>query len=238
MATTRTLTLAMVGALAVTVTWLIVTAPGEDARDRTEPASSTASPGATHRPRPARTRRPTPTPEGSHAPTPTAPHPSTPAPPLPSSAGGPTQPSRPGDVLPTLSGGAPATEGTSTPSGPATSPTPLLGDTPPEPATATGRLVAGFPDALAPPAGATIESSSVSVTDDVVRAEVVMSHAVPQRVIAHYRSVLVGRGYAERPAGPDQDRPAAAFSQGEDTVTVTTVDGAIRVVAMLHAATS
>jgi hypothetical protein len=118
---------------------------------------------------------------------------------------------------------------------PSAKPAPLFGATLPKPALATGRLVAGFPTALAPPRGARIDSSSVAVSSGVLQAALVTSGSDAQSVLVHYRRILSPRGFVEKPTPGVENAPSAAFVKGRDNVTVTTVDGRTYLVANLRA---
>lgn len=141
------------------------------------------------------------------------------------------------EILPTPAGDATAT-GYSLPPIPTTKPAPLLGATLPKPATAKGRLVRGFPAALAPPRGTAIESSSVSVASDVLQAALVADGGDPQSILQHYRELLAERGFAEQATQGAENAPAGAFAKGKgdhrNTVTVTTVDGKTYLIANLR----
>jgi hypothetical protein len=104
----------------------------------------------------------------------------------------------------------------------------------PKPAVAKGRLVKGFPKALAPPKGTTVESSSVSVARNVVQAALVATGGDPQAILTHYRTELSTRGFAEQSTQSVENAPAAAFTKGDSTVTVTTLDGKTYMVANLR----
>jgi hypothetical protein len=100
---------------------------------------------------------------------------------------------------------------------------------------ARGRLVAGFPAALAPPRGSRVESTSVAVVGRAVQAALVATGGDPRRILLHYRTALSARGFTEHAARGVENAPAAAFSNGADHVTVTTQDGRTYVFADLRA---
>ena len=111
---------------------------------------------------------------------------------------------------------------------------PLLGAPLPESAAAEGRLVEGFPRALAPPAHTQIVSSSVVVAEHAMQATLVTTSAEPQAIVQHYRGVLETHGFAEG-HDPDTDATAAAeFTRGNDRVTIMTVDDNAYLLASLH----
>jgi hypothetical protein len=128
---------------------------------------------------------------------------------------------------PTATGGA----ATQTPTAEST---PLLGQTLPETAAAKGRLVEGFPPALAPPEGTEIVSSSVVVTGDVVQATLVTS-GDPQTTLQHYRDLLRRDGFSEGHTKGADAAPNGAFTQGRDTVNIMAVDEQTFLLATLHA---
>jgi hypothetical protein len=114
-----------------------------------------------------------------------------------------------------------------------TEPAPMF-DGMPTPATAKGRLVAGFPAALAPPSGTRVESSSVSVASDMLQAALVATGGDADAVLAHYRQVLSARGFAEQRTQGVENAPAAAFTRGRNNVTITIQDGKTYVLANLR----
>lgn len=94
----------------------------------------------------------------------------------------------------------------------------------PEPASAVNRLVPGFPDMLAPPAGTRIESSGVS--NDGVRAQIslVATTTEPaEQLVDHYRVPLVDVGFHEA-RGPAEPVTSATFVRGPESVVVTVAD--------------
>lgn len=117
---------------------------------------------------------------------------------------------------------------------------PLVGSTLPRPASATGRLVAGFPKGLAPPTGSAVRSTSVAVSGDVMHAALVATATGdPDRFLLHYRQVLLRHGFAESRVRTPAAADTVAFRDGKDAVTVTVADGECHVVAVLrpHGAT-
>ncbi|MFT4287704.1 hypothetical protein [Nocardioides sp.] len=107
----------------------------------------------------------------------------------------------------------------------------------PEPATASGVLATGFPAALAPPEGSTIESSSLTVAGRRVQAALVADpRGGAKALLLHYRTVLGQRGFAEESVQAPENAPAAAFRHGEETVTVTLQDGVCYLLANLRVA--
>lgn len=97
--------------------------------------------------------------------------------------------------------------------------TPLV--TAPRAGTARGALVATFPTALAPPAGSTIRSSSLSVSGRTVQAALVArSSASVSRTLLHYRTGLAALGFREQRTQGPENRPAAAFVRGHESVSL------------------
>lgn len=151
-------------------------------------------------------------------------------------ASGTSDPRSGSEILPTPAGdpSTPAT-GYSLPPLPSITAAPLLGATLPKSAVAKGRLVVGFPEALAPPAGTSVESSSVAAAREVLQAALVATGGDPRAVVDHYRTLLTARGFTEQHAQGVQNAPAAAFARGRDNVTVTTHDGKAYLIANLRA---
>lgn len=225
MVSSRAVVLAATGVLAITAAGFIGASAGSDraaekaspTADRSTAASAPASPSAG-------TAAATHSPAGTPTTSPTGrPH------------AGSTAPGPASEILPTPAGPSSTSTGYSLPPVPTTKPAPLLAGGLPKPAVAKGRLVDGFPKALAPPKGARIESSSVSVATHVLQAALVATGSDPQTVLLHYRELLVGRGFVERPTQGLENAPAAAFAQGEDNVTVTVQDGRTYLLANLRA---
>lgn len=204
----------LVGAL----TWYVV-GPLSGPRDTAGPvAGSPGSPGSHGSPGASGT------PSGRAGPGPSSTAPSPQASPK-SSTHAPARSTRgrqPGaEVLPTpaaeVSAGAYRLPGLAAPS--AKAGTPLV--TAPRAGTARGALVATFPAALAPPAGSTIRSSSLSVSGTAVQAALVArSAASVSRTLRQYRTALVARGFREQRAQGVENHPAAAFVRGHESVSL------------------
>ena len=132
----------------------------------------------------------------------------------------------------TAPGSAPALEMPEAPEAPVSSlaellppanPAPLVTTPLPRGASAQGRLLRQFPDALRPPRGARIESSSLSPMGDRLQVGLVATTALsPAQVLLAYRTRLGRRGMDETAAPPSvAGSHAAAFRRGDSVVTVT-----------------
>jgi len=120
---------------------------------------------------------------------------------------------------------------------------PLVATPLPRPATSTGSLAAGYPAALAPPAGHTVAISSVAGSGDVLQASLTASCQRPCDPLRRYRVRLAARGFTEIAARSVENQPTAALRRGADSVTVTiTARSATTlgyaVFAVLHTATA
>ncbi|MDH2414806.1 hypothetical protein [Nocardioides sp. CER19] len=226
MATTRTMALGATGVLAVVAAAVIGATAGDhhgttNADEGRPSASATSRPtaggggGATTPPATG-----TPGQAGSASTTSTA-----------GSDAGTTGPTS--ELLPSASS-APTTTGYVLPHPSTTEPDPLLSPTLPKSGVARGRLVNGFPRALAPPKGTEVESSSVAVASNVLQAALVATGGDPQSILLHYRELLTERGYAEQPTQAVENSPAIAFAKGDDNVTVTTQEGKTYLLAILR----
>lgn len=92
----------------------------------------------------------------------------------------------------------------------------------PEPAAAVDRLVPGFPEILAPPTGAKVESSGVS--NDGVRAQISLVATTDEpagQLVKHYRGHLTEVGFDEAEERPDGPAEGATFVRGPESVVVT-----------------
>lgn len=142
-----------------------------------------------------------------------------------SAAGGaaPTQGGRPvgSEVLPSPSSSAHAQTGLPGLKQPRSSTAPLVASPLPRPAVEKGSLVAGYPAVLAPPAQHTIAVSSVAPAQTVMQASLTASCRRPCNVLRRYRLRLAARGFTEVAAPSVENRPAASFRRGDDSVTVT-----------------
>ncbi|GAA1969290.1 hypothetical protein GCM10009798_32340 [Nocardioides panacihumi] len=231
MASTRTVALSATGLLAVIAAAVIGSNVGTEQADRKAASTSSSSAGATtstSAPSSGRSTTPPPTPHASRTPTASPPVPTTPG-----SSDAPTGTGGGLEVLPTPAG-EPAATGYSLPPITTTEPSPVVSGSL-QPGTANGRLVAGFPTALAPPPGTEVESSSIAVAGDMVQAALVATGGDPEAIVAHYREVLTAHGYVEKKVQGVENNPAAAFKKGRNSITVTTGDGKTNLLAHLRA---
>jgi hypothetical protein len=106
---------------------------------------------------------------------------------------------------------------------PPTNPAPLVTTPLPRAATAEGRLVRRFPDALRPTRAARVQSSSLSPMGDRLQVGLVATTSLsPEQVLIAYRTRLARRGMNETTAPPSvAGSDAAAFRQGDSVVTLT-----------------
>ena len=97
----------------------------------------------------------------------------------------------------------------------------------PATASATGKLVAGFPAAALPAApGSTISSSSVASQGEHLQVSLVAkSSRAAIDIVAFYRAALAAYGMYDMPAPAVAGSTAVAFSRGGDSVTVTATPG-------------
>lgn len=221
MASSRTVVLAATGVLAVVAAGVVGASAGSDHAER-DAAPSVATSSA-----PAPTRGP-----AASTSSPSASPTRTPAGGSGSASTGPGQGS---EILPTPADPTSTATGYHLPPLLTSKPSPLLGSTLPTSAVAKGRLVAGFPTALAPPKGTSVESSSISVARRVVQAALVTTGGDPQAVLVHYRELLTSRGFHEEQTQAVENAPAAAFTSGRDNVTITVHDGKSYLLANLRA---
>ncbi|HYJ28677.1 MAG TPA: hypothetical protein VEW73_13260 [Nocardioides sp.] len=132
----------------------------------------------------------------------------------------------------TAPGSAPALEMPEAPEAPVSSlsellppadPAPLVTTPLPRGASAQGRLLRQFPDALRPTRGAHVESSSLSPMGDRLQVGLVATTSLaPAQVLLAYRTRLAHRGMDETAAPPSvAGSHAAAFRRGDSLVTVT-----------------
>lgn len=229
MASTRTVVLCATGLLAILAAAVIGSNIGTEQADRNAGSTSSSSAVASTPASAPGSSRGTATPSTRH----TSQTPANPAGTTPGSSGAPTGAGAGLEVLPTPAG-RPTSTDYSLPPITTTKPSPLVSDTP-QPGVAKGRLVMGFPAALAPPQGTEVESSSLSVDGDTVQAGLVATGGDPQAIVDHYREVLTARGYVEKKVQGVENAPAAAFKKGNDSVTVTTGDGKTYLLAHLRA---
>ena len=106
---------------------------------------------------------------------------------------------------------------------PPTNPAPLVTTPLPRAATAQGRLLRQFPDALRPTRAARVQSSSVSPSGDRLQVGLVATTSLsPAQVLLAYRTRLALRGMAETATPPSvAGSRAAAFRRDDSVVTVT-----------------
>ncbi|ABM09625.1 hypothetical protein [Paenarthrobacter aurescens] len=127
--------------------------------------------------------------------------------------GGPST-AKPLEVLPPV---------TATPTGlpEPSAPAPLI-TTLPEPGSAAGEVVDGWPaDILTLPQGTTIGSTSISTSGDVLQVTADGIIAKPQaEVLASFRQSLVAHGFWSEGAPAAEGAVAERFVRGTDTVTV------------------
>lgn len=132
----------------------------------------------------------------------------------------------------TAPGSAPALEMPEAPETPVSSLAELLAPTNPAPLVTTplprggsaqGRLLRQFPDALRPPRGGRVESSSLSPMGDRLQVGLVATTSLsPAQVLIAYRTRLARRGMDETATPPSvAGSQAAAFRRGDSVVTVT-----------------
>lgn len=106
---------------------------------------------------------------------------------------------------------------------PPSSTAPLVTTPLPRAASAQGRLLPGFPDALRPDRATRVQSSSVSPSGDRLQVGLVAtSSRSPEQVLLAYRTRLARRGMAETASPPSiAGSRAAAFRRDGSVVTVT-----------------
>jgi hypothetical protein len=106
---------------------------------------------------------------------------------------------------------------------PPANPAPLVTTPLPRGASAQGRLLRQFPDALRPPRATRVESSSLSPMGDRLQVGLVATTSLsPAQVLLAYRSRLARRGMDEMAAPPSvAGSQAAAFRRDGSVVTVT-----------------
>lgn len=98
--------------------------------------------------------------------------------------------------------------------------------TSPRSATAKGKLATGYPAALVPLSGSTVATSSLAASGKTVQvALTATSRASGPAILAHYRQVLLARGFSESTAQGVAGATASRFQLGSgasaETVTVT-----------------
>lgn len=114
---------------------------------------------------------------------------------------------------------------------------PLVSAPLPRPASARGRLVAGFPAVLRPTRGTAVESSSVSPSGDRLQAGLTGSSSrSPDAVLLGYRTRWTRRGLLEQAAPVAAPGSwAAAFRRGRSVVTLTVSTRGSRTTYVVHA---
>lgn len=146
----------------------------------------------------------------------------------------------------TAPGSAPALEMPEAPESPVSSLSELLAPTNPAPlvttplprgASAEGRLVHQFPDALRPTRAARVQSSSLSPMGDRLQVGLVATTSLSaDQVLIAYRTRLARRGLDETAAPPSvAGSRAAAFRRGDSVVTVTVTPQGARTSYAVHA---
>ena len=180
--------------------------------------------------------------DGTRAPQPTE---SSEAPEPSESSESPESPESPGTGG-TAPGSAPALEMPEAPEAPVsslaqllppTNPAPLVTTPLPRAASAEGRLLRSFPDALRPTRAARVQSSSLSPMGDRLQVGLVASTSLsPDQVLLAYRTRLARRGLDETAAPPSvAGSRAAAFRRGDSVVTVTVTREGSRTSYSVHA---
>jgi hypothetical protein len=226
MFTTRHITLSLVAALAVVVTFLIGFGSWDDPADRTVPADRA---GATRTPRASEPTTPRTSPTATGTTSPDVPAGSN----SPSARSGPTRPTASTTRAP--GGGSPSATTPQSARPTATTrgaPPPSAGQRPTAAAT-TGSVVDGFPEMLEPPRGVAVRTSTISTDDQAIQATLVIV-GDPEATVAHYRAVLGAEGFDELPAADGDGGRTSTFVAGRDTVVLTTADATTSLVADLH----
>ncbi|MFJ4285362.1 hypothetical protein ACIPY0_06925 [Paenarthrobacter nicotinovorans] len=181
-------------------------------------AQSTSSPASSHSPGSGSSAPPGTTSQGAEAPT-------SGSSPSGGSSGGSTDGGGDGGASPS---GGQALEVlppvTATPTGlpEPTPPAPLITGALPEPGTASGQVVDGWPaGVLTLPAGTTIGSTSVSTSGNVLQVAADGIVDKPRaEVLGSFRDSLVSHGFWTEDAPAGEGAMAARFVRGTDTVTV------------------
>jgi hypothetical protein len=106
---------------------------------------------------------------------------------------------------------------------PPSNPAPLVTMPLPRAASAQGRLLSRFPEALRPTRATQVQSSSVSPSGDRLQVGLVATASLsPEQVLLAYRTRLARRGMTETATPPSvAGSQAAAFRRGGSVVTVT-----------------
>ncbi|MBO0843248.1 MAG: hypothetical protein J2O46_08685 [Nocardioides sp.] len=97
----------------------------------------------------------------------------------------------------------------------------ITGAFPGQAAVAKGRLVPGYPSVLAPPTGQRITTSSVSPGGKALQVALTATCRKPCDPLKPYRLRLAERGFEETAQQGVENRAAAAFTRGSDSVVVT-----------------
>lgn len=97
----------------------------------------------------------------------------------------------------------------------------LISEPLPKQAVRKGALVAGYPEALEPPARTSVDVSSVTPTKGVLQVALTASCRRPCDVLRHYRTRLAQHGFEEVTTTSVENTPALSLRRGEETVSVT-----------------
>lgn len=120
-------------------------------------------------------------------------------------------------------------------------PSPLVSAPLPKAAVKKRGLVVGYPSALAPPRGSTVETTSVSPAGSTLQVALTARCKRPCSPLLHFRVELGRRGFEDRPTSSVENLPAAALVHGQDSVSIAVVSRDRKsieyaVLAILHAA--
>ncbi|OIJ24087.1 hypothetical protein [Nocardioides luteus] len=97
----------------------------------------------------------------------------------------------------------------------------LISEPLPKQAVRKGALVAGYPEALEPPARTSVDVSSVTPTKGVLQVALTASCRRPCDVLRHFRTQLAQHGFEEVTTTSVENTPALSLRRGEETVSVT-----------------
>lgn len=100
----------------------------------------------------------------------------------------------------------------------------LISEPLPKQAVRKGALVAGYPEALAPPSRTTVDVSSVSPAKGVLQVALTASCRRPCDVLRHFRIRLAQHGFKEVPTTSVENAPALSLQRGDETVSVIVTD--------------
>jgi hypothetical protein len=104
---------------------------------------------------------------------------------------------------------------------PSTKQAALISEPLPKQAVRKGALVAGYPEALEPPARTSVDVSSVTPTKGVLQVALTASCRRPCDVLRHFRTQLAQHGFEEVTTTSVENTPALSLRRGEETVSVT-----------------